>query len=114
MLGVHYSDNFTISKKLPIQFCTSHSTDPIFLCVPSQQCLNIYDAFRGDLLDKFHAHYDTIHCVTYHPFRQECFTGSSDHTIISYKPQKDLEKEEEEIIIFPTRSFSQDYFSEED
>jgi len=115
-LLINYPE-FKMSSKLPIQFCTSHSTDPPLVCVPVQHSLYIYDGFKGDLLDKFHAHCDTIRCVTYHPFRQECFTGSNDHTILSYMPceifpidhQEDTNRRNS-----PGRSIIEDYFSEEE
>jgi WD40 repeat protein len=110
---VNYPE-FTLASKLPVQFCTSHSTDPPLVCVPVQHSLHIYDGFKGDLLDKFHSHYDTIHCVAYHPFRQECFTGSKDHTILSYTPCETFPSDEREDTRIGQRSFSEDYFSDDE
>lgn len=111
---IHYPD-FKMSSKLPIQFCTSHSTDPPLLFVPVQHALHVYDAFKGDLLDTFRAHYEDIHCVAYHPFRHECFTGSKDRSILSYTPcEPPLPIEELERGRIQGRSIIEDYFSDED
>jgi DNA excision repair protein ERCC-8 len=113
-LLVNYPE-FKMSSKLPVQFCASHSTDPPLVCVPVQHSLYIYDGLKGDLLDKFHAHCDTIHCVAYHPFRQECFTGSNDRTVLSYMPCEVFPIDDPEDVHrmgFPERSIVEDYFSD--
>lgn len=68
-----------------------------FIAIPTNRYnnLNIYNVFKGNIINELKGHFDFINCCLYHPLLNYLYTGSKDKNVLIWSKNYPLEKNED-------------------
>jgi WD40 repeat protein len=67
---------------------------------PNASLINAYNIHTGDLIESLQGHYDRVNCCTFHPIREELYSGGKDHKVLAWTPLFDELDTQEELVNF--------------
>lgn len=81
-----------------MRFDTSHHSNPKLIYVPSDSNIVVFDTQSGMKVNTLLGHYNSVNCCTFHPFRNELYSGANDRNLLIWTPDSEQTRAYDEYL----------------